>query len=91
MTIQFQDLEDLLPQKFELDSTAALAAKKEQYQDAPLEEILETLESLKTVFITLASELPPQLKQSARQEISFLNCILIFKTSSAQLRENKSL
>ncbi|MBD2540795.1 hypothetical protein [Coleofasciculus sp. FACHB-SPT36] len=75
MTVQFKDLEAIAQQKIDLTPTAALAAQTRQYQDVPLEEIYDLLESVTEPFTVLADSLPTPLQQSARQEIEFFACL----------------
>ncbi len=75
MTVQFKDLEAIAQQKIDLTPTAALAAQTRQYQDVPLEEIYDLLESVTEPFTVLADSLPKPLQQSARQEIEFFVCL----------------
>ncbi|MBD1924778.1 hypothetical protein H6F74_00540 [Trichocoleus sp. FACHB-90] len=71
MTPQFKDLEALAQQEIELMPTLALALRSRQYQDAPLEEIFDLLESVTESFAAIAHTLPIQMQYSARKEIEF--------------------
>ncbi len=73
MATEFNDLEILAQQNIDLQSTKDMQTW--EYQDASLEEIVDLLEEVSEPFALLASSLPPQLQQSARNEIEFLTSL----------------
>ena len=65
------DLEHLASEKLEFSPAAALASRRQQFQPASLEEILDLLEEAAEVYKALQSSLSLDLRQSAEQEIAF--------------------
>ncbi|HEY9625358.1 MAG TPA: hypothetical protein V6C78_33875 [Crinalium sp.] len=84
MTPQFRTLEystqrelelpssvDVVDQALQSELTPELADRALQYEDASLEEIFDLLEESIESYVTVAPNLPPELRRSARKETEF--------------------
>jgi hypothetical protein len=74
MNVDFTDLEVLVHQAVDLSPKHALdvlASQVPHYQNAPLSEIFELLESAVETYTVLSGKLSPPLKERAEQEIEF--------------------
>lgn len=83
---EFNDLETLAQEAIDLTSVSAIDARTFQYHDASLEEIVDLLEEVTEPFALLAPNLPPQLQQSAKQEIEFLTSV--YQQRLAELKQD---
>jgi hypothetical protein len=68
---QFEPLELLAAQPIAFDRQAFFASQTPQYEDVPLNEIFELLESAVESYTALAPSLSQRLRESAEQEIEF--------------------
>jgi hypothetical protein len=87
MATDFSDLEALAQQDIDLTPTEAIDPQAFQYQDAPLEEIVDLLRDITEPFALLESSLPTALQQSARKEIEFLTSLCQQRLLEGQQQE----
>jgi hypothetical protein len=76
MNVNFSELEQLVDQVSEFNATEVLASHTPQYENAPLEEIFDLLESAVETYTALAPTLPTTFKRSAEQEIEFFYALI---------------
>jgi hypothetical protein len=76
MSVNFSDLQQLTDQVIEFNVDEVLASQTPQYENAPLDEIFELLESAVETYTTLAPTLPTSFKRSAEQEIEFFYALI---------------
>lgn len=90
MTLTFKDLEALAQQDIDFLPSRALATQAQQYQSAPLDEILELLESAQEIYRHLRSTLPKTLRQSLEIEIEFFSAIARSRYNARSRQRNFS-
>lgn len=76
MNINFADLELLAEQSIEFDAEALLTTAKSTYEDAPLHELFDRLESAVESYTLVQVDLSTVLRDSAEQEIEFFLSLL---------------
>ena len=76
MSSEFNNLECLAKEELKVLSTALSASQRQQFQTAPLEEILDLLDEAAEVYKALHTSLPEALRLSAEQEIRFYTSLV---------------